>query len=226
MSAETQSTGETPTGTALAQQLSGKRVLVENAPKGTFLSFQKGGVLKQERRGQPDELDQWEVEDQKLCFEGRRPRKCFEVAKFTDHKLQLIVSGQGENREVVDFYFVNKRGVPLRDVIAYDGKLAEKLRGRVITTEPVNPPESIKGSKTVWEFETKDRVAIGIFDSSGFPFPGGTAAYDSKDNDLCLTPPDRKTACMRVEISGSDVRLIPLENGALVEKEAMVGTIE
>ncbi|WP_282076580.1 hypothetical protein [Epibacterium ulvae] len=226
MSAETQSTGEIPTGKALEQQLSGKRVLVENAPKGTFLSFLKGGVLKQESRGWPDELDRWEIEGQMLCFEGRRPRSCAVVTKLTNHDLFLIEPGAEENRQTVEMHFVNQDGVLLQDVIAYDGVLAGKLRGRVITTEDVNPSEILKGSKTVWDFETKDRVSMTAFDASGFPFPGGTVVYNSKDNDLCLTPPDEKPVCIRVEISGSDVRMTPLQNGALVEKEAMVGTIE
>lgn len=227
MSAETQSTGEVPTGKALEQQLSGKRVLVENAPKGTFLSFLKGGVLKQESRGRPDELDRWEIEDQMLCFEGRRPRSCAVVTKLTNHDLFLIEPGAEENRQTVEMQFVNQDGVPLQDVIAYDGVLAEKLRGRVITTEDVNPSEGLEGYKTVWDFETQKDVTVTVLNRSGWQaFPGGTAPYKTKDNNLCITHPDEKPACVRVDISGSDVRMIPLQNGALVEKEAMVGTIE
>lgn len=215
-----------PSDDALVQQLSGKRMASDALRKGSFLNFLADGVLKSEEPGRPDEIAKWDVQGHTLCLENQTRRSCSDVVEFTEHEMVLRISGGPGDGQLVTGYFVNKAGTPLRDVIAFDGKLARSLYGRTITTEDVNPPESLKGSKTVWSFDTKDTVTIGVVDASGFPFPSGSASYNSKGDDLCITPENNKVVCMRVEVSGSDIRMTPVVDGVLLEEEAMAGIIE
>lgn len=219
MQAEANNTTVIPSEGALEQQLSGKRMASDDMPKGSFLSFLDGGVLKEENRGRPDELAKWEVTGQTVCLENERRRTCADVVKLTDHELVLRVPADGGDGQLWKGYFVNETGVPLRDMIAFDGKLARTLHGRTITAEDVH-------GKTVWGFDAKGTVTIEAFDTLGFPFPGGSASYNSKEDDLCITPENNKVACMRVQISGSNVRMTPVVDGVLLEEKAMAGTIE
>lgn len=225
MQADTTSTSTTPV--SLQQALSGKRVSSDDAPKGWFLTFRRGGALKRERPGIPDEMGQWAVQGEGLCLTNEQRSDCFDVIKLTDHELVLRNQKHGDKGRLMDMHFVNKQGVALRDVINFDGVLAKKLFGRVITVEDESPSPSLKGSKTVYEFETRSTVTVSILSASGFPMPFGVELpYNSVGNDLCIENDEQKQVCVRVAISDDKVRLTPIENGALLEKEAMVGTIE
>ncbi|MEP4035075.1 hypothetical protein [Pseudophaeobacter sp.] len=219
MQAEANDTAVIPSAHALEQQLAGRRMASDDMPKGSFLNFLDGGILKEENRGRPDELAKWEVKGQTVCLENERRRSCADVVKFTNTELVLRVPSGSEDGQLWEGYFVNETGMPLRDVIAFDGKLARTLHGRTITAEDA------KG-KTIWGFDAKGTVTIEAFDASGFPFPGGSASYDSKEDDLCITPENNKVVCMRVKISGNNVKMIPLIDGVLQEKEAMAGIID
>lgn len=224
--AENNTSGAVPSDEALAQHLSGKRMASDAKRKGSYLNFLADGVLKAENPGIPDEIAKWDVQGHTLCLGDEERRSCTDVIELSEYDVVLRLSTADGDGQIIRGYFVNEAGVPLRDVIAFDGKLAGTLHGRTITTEDVNAPESLKGSKTVWSFDTRDTVTIGVVDASGFPFPSGSAAYNSKGDDLCITPENNKVVCMRVEISDSNVRMTPLEDGVLLEKEAMAGTIE
>jgi hypothetical protein len=224
--AENTASVEVPSDDALVQHLSGKRMASDAMRKGSFLNFLPDGVLKSEEPGRPDEIAKWDVQGHTLCLENQTRRSCSDVTEFTEHGMVLRISGGAGDGQLVTGYFVDEAGTPLRDVIAFDGKLARSLFGRIITTEDVNPPEGLKGLKTVWSFDTEDTVTIEFFDSSGFPLPSGSASYNSKGDDLCITPENNKVVCMRVELSGNTVRMTPLQDGDLLEKEATAGTIE
>jgi hypothetical protein len=225
MQADTTSTSTPPV--SLEKALSGKRVSSDDAPKGWFMTFRRGGALKRERPGIPDLIGQWTVQGEDLCLISDQDTDCFDVLKLTEHELVLRQQSEDGEGRLMNMHFVNKQGVALRDVITFDGVLAKKLFGRVITVEDETPSPNLKGSKTVYEFETRSTVTVGFLSASGFPMPfGGELPYNSVGNDLCIENDQQKQVCMRVAISDDKVRLTPIENGALLEKEAMVGTFE
>jgi len=219
-----------PSGAALEQSLLGKRVAPDSGPGGRSTTFLKDGVMKQERKGLPDQMLNWFVKDQSLCIKDGQDNPCFNVIELNDQQLTIRSSNPEHGNRTSTMLFLNEDGVPLRDVVDYDGKLARSLFGHVITVEEVDPPESLKGSKTVLDFNSKETVALQVLNASGQPALGGIMAadlpYKSTGDTLCLVTDQQKTRCMLVEISGKNIRLIPLKKGARVEEDTMVGFIE
>ncbi|SCZ51020.1 hypothetical protein SAMN04488118_101405 [Epibacterium ulvae] len=228
MQADTNASTAIPEDKALERKLIGKRISFVNEPKGNFIRFLDGGVLKEGNGHGSNRSGKWKIQGQQICLDDSLGAQCVDVVKITDH--ELVMRTQDNDPDIWDAVFVDKKGVPLRDVVKYDGKLARTLHGRVITVEEVNPPASLSGSKTIFDFNSKRTVALSVVTEEGRPALLGAAdvdlPYKSSGDTLCLSISEGRERCTLTKISGNEVRMVPIKNGKLIEDKAMVGTIK